>query len=355
MMGCSPLYCLILMIFSLRAHQMPNRRDGYRPSREKVLVTEQFDRPLIQHLSKSKDKKLAYVGLPGVDAVDLHSWRESLDQIVAVERNQSNFEQMRRNIRSQLPFIKSSFHLGDIDRAILWNTSKEGRGAVGNTWVESLQEWVWQFDIVYLDYFGSFLPEKARNPRAAIKNRINALHKLFECSRLDAWERWVLLLTVDTKMTDSLRMALRRHLEESKKGLPGGILQDLDFLLSEQSDVSVTNARLIRAACDTIVSRGSDKAGLRVIPRGSVLYSGSGGSRMLHISYECHPLENSSKRLSSLPAMLRAPFLQPRVDEGLPVRFLHNQSPGADRKSVEECLSFLGREMRESLTEELPR
>ena len=334
---------------------MPSRRAGYRPSGEKVLVTEEFDRPLIQHLSNSKDKKLAYVGLPGVDAVDLHSWKDSLDQIVAVERNPSNFEQMRRNIRSRLPLIKSSFHLGDVDRAILWNTSKEGRGAVGNTWVESLQEWVWQFDIVYLDYFGSFLPEKARNPRVAIKNRINALHKLFECSRLDAWGRWVLLLTVDTKMTGTLREALRGHLKEAKKGLRGEILQDLDFLLSEQCDVSVTNARLIRGASDTIVSRGSDKAGLQVIPRGSVLYGGSGGSRMLHISYECQPLENPSRRISSLPAMLRAPFLEPRVDEELPVRLLLSQSPGADRKSVEECLSFLGREMRERLTEELPR
>ena len=319
---------------------------GFVSSPEKDLVRERFDLPLIRRLRKVKRRRLAYFGLPGEDALDLEAWKGVLRSAVAVEKNPEYCKKMREKLSSQVPEVRSVVHLGEVDKVILSNVGEERSPPVGNAWDSSIREFVWHFDVIYLDYFGPFLPDRSTKTRTVARRRTRAMRRLFESDRLDKWGSWILLLTVDTKMKPSTRSILQEELEGAKPGLKDEINEAIDFMLSDLSGSPEGNARLIRGSSDLMVSSSASSAGLQARPRGSVLYRGSGKSDMIHLAYEFQPARNITGKTFNLlfPPLLKSPILRPAPNGSPWLELLPDQCPGMSRHEVEDCLGFLGRE-----------
>ena len=109
---------------------------------------------------------------------------------------------MDENAKMLMPELRFVPHYGEVDRVIL--RSQGGNWKRGG---EDSRPWVrvsragnlrmgWYFHVVNLDYFGEFLPEGEGRARM----RADAIKTLFNFERLDAWGRWVLLLTVEAQM-----------------------------------------------------------------------------------------------------------------------------------------------------------
>ena len=316
---------------------------GYYSSKEKDTIREQYSLPLLHALKQRKGQRLNYVGLPGGELRDIQTWREVISEVVAVEGCFKELEELRRNFLAYLPKVRHEIHWGDMDDVILNNRGRDqGDGAsdtpwVGNCFEDPYSPPVWDFDVVYLDYFGPFLPYEGDEPVSRAQNRVRALRKLFETDRLDARRGWVLLVTVDTEMESCHRERLRRSLKEDRLRCSHDASKAVEFLLSEAPTEHEESARLIHAALAFLVATAAKGAGLEVQPRGTLLYSGSGDHKMVHLSYEFSPSSGHSLVMAPDPLpLLTSPIVSPKA-----LQLLSMDCPGSTESWVRDCLSFL--------------
>ena len=323
---------------------------GFTPSEQKVIIRDEFDLPLIRTFSKSKNRTLGYFGLPGPKASDLRAWKDVLHSAVAVERNPKAFRRMQETLRVHLEEIECDVHLGELDGIIISNAGEEQESdgetycpPVGNVYDSEINDFVWQFDVVYLDYFGSFLPEGANESSSFAKRRATAIRRLFDRSRLDAWGSWLLLITVGTAMGAQMSSVIRQYVGDAWSEAEGKTKEALDFALCGSSHTSEGRARLIRGAASVLISAAAGNAGLRVLPRGAVLYRGSGEHDMLHLAYEFRT-DSSPLGFPSGPLpLLRSPLLFPDPEGNPSVRLSPDQYPEITTEDVRRCLDFLGK------------
>ena len=274
-----------------------------------------------------------------------------LSGAIAVERDPDSCKGMQETLDSRLPELQFNVFEGEVDEIILLNEGREqesgGRAysvPVGNFYDASVGEYVWHFDVIYLDYFGPFLPGKKPSPSQKDWSRTKALRRLFEGDRLDAWDRWVLLLTVDTRMSQHLKHQLQSYLGKARSRYSRKTRDALDFMLSGPPDSAEGNARLICGSYAILISSAASSSNLTALPRGAVLYKGSGKSDMIHLVCELRP---DSDPLGNPPdplSLLRSPLLVPKVSGSPWVELMRDQCPGVTRGVVRNCLGFLGKE-----------
>ena len=326
------------------------RSSGYRSSPDKDIVREHFDLPLLRAFSDNKGKKLKYFGMPGAECRDILSWRDVLQEVVAVERSTRNLRPMENLLKRHFIEIKSSVHHGDVDDVILHgrgNRRTHGKQSstrsVANGFDENLERWIWEFDIVYLDYFGPFLPQESDDFPAARGKRDLALRHLFEQERLDARGSWVLLLTVEGGQypQDDLRL-LERYVDSARPSSSNETLEVLDSLLIEDGTQERRVTRLLHAAMALFVSSAASSAKLMPRPNGTVSYSGSSGQSMIHSAFLLEKDEGPFGNYVNPLPLLRAPILRPAAG-GTSWYFRWDQEPcpGTTKESVQECLPFL--------------
>lgn len=326
---------------------MPPRSPGYHSSEEKDILRDHFDLPLLRQLYQRKGEPLSYFGLPGADALDIKAWQECIGEVGAVERDENNLERLELVLETRFPDIQFKTHWGEVDKVILTNRGKRRdrggqsyRPRVGNNYKRDIQGRVWGFDIVYLDYFGKFLP-KGNIKRA--KARTEALRKLFNTDRVDAWQSWILIITVEDRWYNSTdRDTLRQFLRDTQEGVSLEIRQILDFLLSDVSTNIEEGVRLIHGTTAVLVSDSAKANSITAKPRGTVMYTGSNNSRMVHMAFEFEPNPAVLSGPSDLLRLLQAPILRPKDPHGVPwVELLEEQCPGVTRHTVSQCLDFL--------------
>ncbi len=321
---------------------------GYYSSSEKDVIRDHFDLPLLRQFSQRKGELLSYFGLPGVEALDIRAWREFIGEVGAVERAPNNLRRLEQVLDVQFSEIRFTTHLGEIDQVILHNRGKEQtvggqsyRPRVSNRYEPSVGGFVWRYDVVYLDYFGTFLPRGGKGIKA---RRARALARLLDSDRVDAWQPWILLITVEAQLNGhSDRETLRYYLEDTGADASSDTLQALDFLLSGAPNSVEEATRFIHGATAILVADLAKPKGVMATPRGTVLYTGAKGRPMVHMAFEFRPnptiLSGSSDRLS----LLSAPLLCTKSPSEEPwVHLLPHQSPSATRESLERSLDFLG-------------
>ena len=149
---------------------MPPQSSGYHSSEEKDILRVYFDLPLLRQLHHRKGEPLSYFGLPGAEALDVKAWKDCIGEVGAVERDRDNLEKLEQVLETQLPEIRFKTHFGEVDQVILANRGKNRdvggqsyRPRAGNRYEAFIQGYVWRFDVVYLDYFGTFLPGNAQD------------------------------------------------------------------------------------------------------------------------------------------------------------------------------------------------
>ena len=183
---------------------MPPKHASYQSSPEKNVVRDHFDLRLLEKFSATKGTKLAYFGMPGEECLDIGSWRAVLREVAAVERSKKNLPEIESRLNRRFRGINSYLYYGNVDDIILSGLGnkrmiggKQARRRVANSFDEDMDCHVWHFDVVYLDYFGRFLPHISEEYPNARPRRPRALRRLFEQERIDARDSWLLLLTVE--------------------------------------------------------------------------------------------------------------------------------------------------------------
>ena len=317
-------------------------REGrkYYSSEDKDLVREKFDLPLVEAAARKKEGKIRYFGLPGEAALDLQSWGRLCDYIAAVEFSKKRFQAVKHVLRTQFGSIRHRAHLGDVDKIILRNESGQPPTEFVSTTNLPEAGFIWDFDVIYLDYFGKFLPY--RHGSAVVQNRANALRKLFARDRQDAWQPWLLMLTVESRLfwRDD-REQMRQFLSASKEESNEETQQAIDFLLDETVSKTEQAARLVHGTLSYILAVAAGNSDVRVYPRPTIRYRGANNTPMLHFAYEVSPTELLSGPHPALP-LLRSPLLRVRDDHAEPwFELLPSQPPGQTNASLRATLDFL--------------
>ena len=316
------------------------RRPGFQSSQAKDLVRDKYDLPLVQAVARRKDGPIRYFGLPGVQALDLRSWGHLCEYVAAVEVFPNEFQRLKHRLRTQFGTIAHRAHLGDVDEVILRNGGGNPPSTfVSTTFLEDVG-FIWDFDVVYLDYYGKFLPYDRGG--AVVQNRARALRHLFASDRQDAWQPWLLILTVESQLFDSRdRGQMRQFLTASKEQADEETRTIIDYLLDNTGTSAEEAARLVHGTLSYIIAAAASNSDVRISPRPTVLYSGWNNTPMLHFAYEVSPSSLLSGSTSVLP-LLRSPFLRVRGDHAEPwFQLLSSQPPGQTDSGRRESLDFL--------------
>lgn len=315
-------------------------RPEFQSSQAKDLVRDKYDLPLVQAVARRKNGPIRYFGLPGVQALDLQSWGHLCEYVAAVEVFPNEFQRLKHRLRTQFGTIAHRAHFGDVDEVILRNGGgKPPSTFVSTTFLEDVG-FIWDFDVVYLDYYGKFLPYNRGGP--VVLNRARALRHLFASDRQDAWQPWLLILTVESQLYDSRdRGQMREFLLTSKEQADEEIGSVIDFLLDDAGSASEEAARLVHGTLGYIIAAAASNADVNISPKPTVLYRGGNNTPMLHFAYEVHPSSFLSGSTSVLP-LLRSPLLCVRDDFAEPwFRLLPSQPPGQTASGLRETLDFL--------------
>jgi len=255
---------------------------------------------------------------------------------------------MEQALIMQFPELRCTTHLGEIDRVILNNmgTPTDVGGQkyatpVSDHYVPDIPPQAWAFDVINLDYFGPFLPSEITEEPNRPRDRANALRKLFDIDRQDAFGRWILLITVESNLSNADIALFEAYLDSAKNGASEDALAIIDYLLSA-SDRAEKIAKLVHGVTALMVATAASNANLNVKPRGTILYSGANGLPMLHLAYEFEPAQETLSTLVSRLLVLRAPILKPKNPLAAPwFELLSTQPPGLTSGEIRSYLEFL--------------
>ena len=336
---------------------MPRRT--YQPSGEKKFIRDNVDFALLRRLYDLSGDRLNYFGLPGADLEDIKSWRHLLGHVAGVERDRGNLRNMDANARMQMPDIRFTPHFGDIDVIILRSKGKKWQRGE-----QDYQPWVaidkppskrfgWYFDVVNLDYFGPFLPQGQKSAR----QRADAIRKLFDIDRLDSWGRWVLLVTVEAQLVEGhLREEFTRYLDGVRLDTTEPAATIIDFLTSGSAngDQATVASRLIHGVAAALIHGSASHANLNALPRGTIMYRGSGGQPMIHLAYEFEPLQSRMPPPTPLVELLRTPMMTMGSASPPKLTLMDRQVPGLSKSDLERTYGFLGGTLVERLGTQLP-
>lgn len=333
-------------------------RHTYRSSSEKDFIRESVDLPLLERLHSIKGNPLNYFGLPGAELQDIKSWKHLLGQVAAVERNRRNLIAMDETVSMELPDLRFTPHFGEIDLVIL-----RDRGERWRRGGEEYRPWVgisrpestylgWYFHVVNLDYFGPFLPEGDQRAR----QRADAIRKLFDIERLDAWGRWVLLVTVEAQLvTQELETQLVGYLRGVQDDASEPAASIIEFLNQPRmrGKEGMTATRLIHGVSASLIARSASQANLSAFHRGTILYRGSSGQPMVHLAYEFEPQETPLPPPSPLLRLLKGPLLATTPNDTPELTLLEEQVPRLTHDDIKTAVDFLEESQVERLVAQL--
>ena len=327
------------------------KKKHYYSSKEKNIVREKYDYPLVEAAARRKKGRIKYFGLPGEEALDLRCWGSLCEYIAAVEFSSERFQTIKRVLRTQFGSIRHRAHLGDVDKVILRNKSGKPPSElfVSTTFRRDAGYYIWNFDVIYLDYFGKFLPYKYGG--SVVRNRANALRRLFATDRQDAWQPWLLMLTVEsTLFWSDDRKQMRQFLTASKEEADAETRDVIDFLLQDTACKEEEATRLVHGTLSYLIALAASNSDVRVSPRPTVLYSGSNDTPMLHFAYEVTPSDDVLSGPHPALPLLRSPLLQVRNDYADPwFELLPAQPPGQTDSVLRKALDFLNEDQVEQI------
>ena len=109
-----------------------------------------------------------------------------------------------------------------------------------------------------------------------LDGRASALTRLFDRDRVDAWQPWILLITVEAQLyNSSARATLRNYLKETGEDASSDTCQALEFLVSDAPTTVEETTRLIHGATAILVADSAKPKGCRGQAKGYCAIHGS--------------------------------------------------------------------------------
>ena len=249
--------------------KIPKRPSTFETNPNKEFIRNEYDKGLIEKWFVTRNAPLKYLGLPAWQMLDILSWQSFLDRFTTIEReeNEQHLMFLRANVRDVEHRLRSLY--GEFDKILLTGRDKYGNSPE------------WPYDLVNLDYFGGFIYPDLARPKA--------LKKLVQ--NQGAYEsNFLLIVTQDLRDRDTIGEK-RTFLEDLRAMLKNGIYDKtlhpgvdkiVDWYLSENLPDSVRQALYFN--CFLRDCGEAEHFDVKCYP--AIVYSGTGGSWMIHLTAE---------------------------------------------------------------------
>lgn len=200
--------------------------NNFKDHPTKKIIREKWCKPLLAYLNSSLGYKLNYMGLPGIDALDIICWIDYLNNIIAFDcgdySQSPNPEVVRKNLDKLNNILSKLERQGSIKNYSLYN------GFVEKVVLKQFDEGGVKFDqneivnIYNLDFCNSLtVPLVITNPQGGISKhyKTEVIRKLLEIQRDLGYKnegnkkRFVMFLTVNSKFWDEEAKKLVKRLD----------------------------------------------------------------------------------------------------------------------------------------------
>jgi hypothetical protein len=238
-----------------------------------------YDKPIIEDWRRHRGSPLHYLGLPGPEMLDIIEWQEYIGRFSTIERLEG--EQHRLFLRAHIRDVEHRLHslYGEFDSIIL--TGRDSYNIAPR----------WPYDLVNLDFFGGFIYQNLGRPKA--------LRKLID-NQSNYQRSFLLIITHDLRDGDL-------------SGEKLSFFEDLGRILDRDFGSNSSTQAFIRAYTDSATPDAArqalymnfflrdygELAHFQVRSRPAIIYSGTGGSRMIHYVTEFHHKPSAHRAVSA--------------------------------------------------------
>jgi hypothetical protein len=235
----------------------------FESNANKDYLRRSFDKQVVERWFKDRGAPLHYLGLPGPEILDIVEWQEYIGQFTTIERgaDEQHLILLRTNVRDIEHRLHSLY--GEFDEILLTGRARYNHMPR------------WPYDLVNLDFFGGLLYRDLSRPKA--------IRKLIE-NQEEYGRSFLLIITYHIRdadlagekvsFVDDLQRKLERDLGRERQ-----ISEWADWYRRESTpDVARQSLYL-----NTVLYEEGETAHFEVHCRPVVLYSGTGGARMLHM------------------------------------------------------------------------
>ena len=245
---------------------MPENELAFRTNANKDYLRSVYDRRIIEAWGARVGHTLNYLGLPGPEMLDIVEWEPFLDRFSTIERreNEQHLLYLRANVKDLEHRLHSLY--GEFDDILI-----KGRDEYGHAPK-------WPYDLVNLDFFGGFLYRDLSRPRS--------LAKLIE-NQDNHGRSFLLIISYHLRdgdftgeklaFLDDLSRKLSRDLKDSKR-----VSEPMEWYRSGQTPDAARQTLYLNA----FLHDHGEAHRFHVACRPAVVYSGTGGARMIHFVTE---------------------------------------------------------------------
>jgi len=166
----------------------------------KQVVRSQYNRPLLEGISRELGTKYVYLGLPGPEMHDVNDWKDLIAKVIAFERPARHGSERRNYEKLQVSLQKCGLqfqcYYGDIETVVVWGYDRDNEPFVQ-------EELITLYNLDFCDHISSKIdvppqPGEPSAPRECM--RFQALRDLLRHQRQQynkgADPRFIVLLTV---------------------------------------------------------------------------------------------------------------------------------------------------------------
>jgi hypothetical protein len=141
---------------------------------------------------------------------------------------------------------------------------------------------------------------------------------------------------------DQIKRGLRDYLNSLKVDSSDTVRNIIDFLVTPTSVEAEQVAKLVHGSSAVLIFSAANNVGVRVWPRGTILYRGANDQSMIHLVYEFEPIGSPFSPAVSRESILCTPLLRPKNPLQEPwFELLTEQPPGLSVDKINACLEFL--------------
>lgn len=237
----------------------------------KDFIRNDYDKALIASWFARTGRLLKYLGLPAGQMLDILAWQEFLSRFTAIEREEN--EQHLMFLKANVTDVEHRLHAlyGDFDKILLKGRDKHGNSPQ------------WPYDLINLDYFGGFIYPDLARPKAVRKLIQNQ-------GRYESG--FLLIVTQDLRDRDSLGEK-RTFLEDLRQMLKNATYDStlhpsIDRIIDWYLDSNLPDAARQALYLNFFLRDVGEAEHFNVKCQPPIIYSGTGGSGMIHFATEFH-------------------------------------------------------------------
>ena len=285
--------------------------------------------PLIHKRSERKGGCVGYYGSDeGVEEI-LRACRDITEVVGIATEGSVRKSDLQRLLGQQYPQVRYRVHIGNTRELIDTNIGRHSDEHVSTRWEDSINGYVWGFDIVCLDHCEHIPIDLGRDVFRALSRR----------DRQDAWQPWSLVLSFHPQaLSTNASEALRSFLKRKQRSASTPVADVVEFLVDSGTDHREHHARLLHGYVSYILA---EELKMGVTPRPTLMYHGPSDGPMLYMVYELGDGGVIPDQQNPL-TLLRSPILQVREDQASPwFELLPDQPPGQTEGDVRNALDFL--------------